>query len=423
MRKVRTLMIIAVLGAAPAVSAPNPRDIQFKTSFAANKSFFNVGEPIEIEILYSTQVEKKYRGSWSTPRPGLVSVIPKLRPTEGAIDLASVRDYRSPGGSFLSSLGFLGSQVVTQRMDLGDWYQLQKPGRYTVSVQSNEVSMAKRAEDGGGREFFLLESNTLEFDVVADPAWSASGVGEITRALKGGDETERYRALHRLIVLDTPLSVQKLAQLYFSKSELTEGDRGRAYQGLLESSQIEVIIPLAEAVLSDPQVEVREGMADLLVGLQVRKELGVLPPPPSDPAGQSEWKERYEARTAVFQKYLAKANERVNQTITRRAGPERAAATYLVWFTAERENSFKPVAPETLSRLRDEVLAVAPELAPEGRIQLLTTPWLSEPHWRLKPAVLSLVENRGKADNFALDEAYKFWCEGWPQGVQQSCSL
>jgi hypothetical protein len=58
MRKVRTLMIIAVLGAAPAVSAPNPRDIQFKISFAANKSFFNVGEPIEIEILYSTQVEK-----------------------------------------------------------------------------------------------------------------------------------------------------------------------------------------------------------------------------------------------------------------------------------------------------------------------------------------------------------------------------
>lgn len=167
--------------------------------------------------------------------------------------------------------------------------------------------------------------------------------------------------------------------------------------------------------MSDPQVEVREGMADLLAGLQVRKELGVLPPPPSDPAGQSEWKERYEARTAVFQKYLAKANERVNQTITRRTGPERAAATYLVWFTAERENSFKPVAPETLSRLRDEVLAVAPELAPGGRIQLLTTLWLSEPHWRLKPAVLSLVENRGKADNFALDEAYKFWCEGWPQ--------
>jgi hypothetical protein len=415
MRKVRALMILAALWAAPAASAANPQDIQFKISFAANKSFFNVGEPLEIEILYSTQVEKKYRGSWSAPRPGMVGVIPKLRPTEGTIDLASVRDYMPPAGSFLSSNGFLGLQAVTQRMDLGDWYRFQKPGHYSVSVQSNEVSMAKRAEDGGGWEFLSLESNTLEFDVVADPAWSASEVGEITRALKDGDEAERYRALHRLVVLDTPQSVQKLAQLYFSKSELTESDRGRAYQGLLESSQIEVIIPLAEAALSDPGVEVREGMADLLAAIQVRKKLGVLPPPPSDPAGQSEWKERYEARTAVFQKYLAKANERLNQTIARRAGPERAAATYLVWFTAERENSFNPVAPETLSRLGDEVLATAPELTPGNRIQLLTTLWSSEPHWRLKPVVLGLVENRSKTDNFSLDEAYKFWCEGWPR--------
>jgi hypothetical protein len=415
MSKVRALVILAALWAAPAVSEPSPQDIQFKISFAANKSFFNVGEPLEIEISYSTQVEKKYRGSWSTPRPGLVSVIPKLSPTEGTIDLASLVDYRPVAGSILSSIGFLGSEVVTQRLDLGDWYRFQEPGHYSVSVQSNEVSMAKRAEDGGGWEFLSLESSTLEFDVVADPAWIASQVGEITRALKDGDETERYRALHRLIVLDTPQSVQKLGQLYFSESELTEGERGRAYHGLLESSQIEVIIPLAEAALADPGIEPREGMADLLAALQVRKELGVLPPPPSDPAGQSEWKERSEARTAVFQKYLAKANERVNQTITHRAGPERAAATYLVWFTAERENSFKPVAPETISRLRDAVLAAAPELAPGDRIQLLTTLWSSEPHWRLKPTVLSLVENRGKADNFSLDEAYRFWCEGWPQ--------
>jgi hypothetical protein len=415
MRKAGFSLILAALWAFPAGGAPNPQDIQFQISFAANKSFFNVGEPIEIEISYSTQVEKKYRGSWSAPRPGLVSVVPNLRPTEGAIELASVRDYMLPAGSILSSIGFLGSQAVTQRMDLADWYRFQKPGRYSVSVHSNEVSMAKRAEDSDGWEFLSLESNTLEFNIVADPAWSASEVEEITRALKGGDETERYRTLHRLIVLDTPLSVQKLAQLYFSKTELSEGDGGRAYQGLRESSQIDVIIPLVEAALSDPQVEPHKGMADLLAGLQVRKELGVVPPPRSDPAGQSEWKERYEARTAVFQKYLAKANERVNQTIARRAGPERAAATYLVWFTAEREDSFKPVAPEILSRLRDEVLAAAPELAPGDRIQLLTTLWLSEPHWRLKPVVLSLAENRGKTDNFSLDEPYKFWCEGWPR--------
>jgi len=415
MRRVGFLLVLVSLCATLVFSGTNPPDIEFKIRFVGDKSFFNIGEPIEIEISYSTQSEKKYLGGWTSPSPGLDSVTPTLTPTDGVLDLRSVRDYMGFAGSILSSTGFLGSQPVTQRLDLGDWYRFQKPGHYVVTVQSGEVSRAKAAEEGGGRENLSLESNSLEFSVVADPAWSVAEVAEIERVLKNKEDPERYRALHRLILLDTPPSVRKLVQLYLSKADVTDNSGGVVHRGLRESSQIDVIIPLLEAALSDPLVEAREGMTDLLGGLQVRKELGVLPPRPQDPAGQSEWKDRYEARTKVFQEYVAKANARVLQSIERRTGPARTTAIYQAWFTAERQNASKPVGPEILSRLRSEVLSTALELGPGERVQVLYSMWPSEPHGLLKPIVLSLAESRRKEDSFSLDEGYKFWCEGWPQ--------
>ena len=415
MRRVGFLLILVGLWATPVFSGSNPDDIEFQIRFVRDQSFFHIGEPIEIEISYSTQSGKKYLGGWTSPSPGLEGVTPALTPTDGVLDLRAVRDYMGLAGSILSGTGFLGSQPVIQRLDLGDWYRFQKPGHYAVTVQSGEVSRVKGAEEGGGREHLSLESNPLEFDVVTDPAWSESEVVEIEQVLRNKEDRERYRALHRLILLDTPQSVRKLVQLYLSKADVADASGGVVYRGLRESSQIDVIIPLLEAALSDPRVEPREGMTDLLGGLQVRKELGVLPPRPQDPAGQSEWKDRYDARTKVFQEYLAKANALVLQSIERRTGPERAAAIYQAWFTAERQNASKSVGPEILSRLRSEVLSTALQLGPGERVQVLYSMWPRQPHGELKSVVVSLVESRRKEDNFYIDEGYKFWCEEWPQ--------
>jgi hypothetical protein len=415
MRRIGFLLILVGLWVTPVFNGSNPDDIEFKIRFVGDQSFFRTGEPIEIEISYSTQIEKKYLGSWTPPSPGLEGVTPTLTPSDGVLDLRAVRDYMGFAGSILSSTGFLGSQPVIQRLDLGDWYRFQKPGHYAVTVQSGEVSLAKGGEEGGGQERLSLESNPLEFNIVADPAWSMVEVEEIERVLKNEEDPERYRALHRLILLDTPASVRKLVQLYLSKADVTDNSGGVVYRGLRESSQIDEIIPLLEAALSDPQVVPREGMTDLLAGLQVRKELGVLPPRPQDSIGQTEWKDRHDARTRVFQEYLAKANALVLQSIKRRSGPERAAAIYQAWFTEERQNVSKPVDPEILSRVRSEVLSTALELGPGERVQILYSMWPRQPHGELKSIVVSLAESRRKEDSFYLDEGYKFWCEGWPQ--------
>jgi hypothetical protein len=414
MRRVAFLLILVGLRTPIVLGRTNPDDIEFKIRFVEDKSSFHIGEPIEIEISYSTKIEKKYLGSWTSPSPGLEGVTPTLTRTDGVLDLRAVRDYMGFPGSILSSIGFLGSEPVTQRLELGDWYRFQKPGHYAVMIRSSEVSRAKRAEEG--REQLSLDSDPLEFDVVAtDPAWSMSELAEIERILQNKEDPERYRALHRLILLDTPPSIRKLVQLYLSKADVTHNSGDVVYRGLRESSQIEVIIPLLEAALSDPQVEPREGIADLLAGLQVRKELGVMPPRPQDPVGQKEWKDRYDARTKVFQEYLAKANALLLQSIERRSGPARATTIYQAWFTAERQNVSKPVDPEILSRLRSEVLSTALELGPSERVQILYSMWPRRSHGELKPIVVSLAESRRKEDSFYIDKAYKFWCEAWPQ--------
>src|SRR6201984_986677 len=198
-----------------------------------------------------------------------------------------------------------------------------------------------------------------------------------------------------------------LKQLFATKSDVV-------YRSLRESSQIDVIIPLLETALSDPQVEPREGIADLLAGLQARKKLGLMPPRPQDPVGQTEWKDRYDARTKVFQEYLAKANALLLQSIELRSGPARATAIYQAWFTAERQNASKPVEPEILARLRSEVLSAALELGPGERVQILYSMCARQSHGELRPIVVSLAENQRKEDSFYIDEGYKFWCEAWP---------
>lgn len=416
MRRVAFLLILLGLRTAPALSGTNPDDIEFKTRFVGDKSSFHIGEPIEIQISYSTKIEKKYLGSWTSPSPGLEGVTPTLTRTDGVVDLRAVRDYMSFAGSIFSSIGFLGSEPVTQRLELGDWYRFQKPGHYAVMIRSGEVSRAKRAEEGGGRDQLSLESDPLEFDVVAtDPAWSMSELAEIERTLENKEDPERYRALHRLILLDTPPSIRKLVQLYLSKADVTHNSGDVVYRSLRESSQIDVIIPLLETALSDPQVEPREGIADLLAGLQARKKLELMPPRAQDPVGQTEWKDRYDARTKVFQEYLAKANALLLQSIEQRSGPARATAIYQAWFTAERQNASKPVEPEILTRLRFEVLSAALELGPGERVQILYSMWARQSHGELRPIVVSLAKSQRKEDSFYIDEGYKFWCEAWPQ--------
>jgi len=109
----------------------------------------------------------------------------------------------------------LSSQPATQQIDLCSCTGLKRPGIIPVGITSNEVSRIKSAEEGGGLENLALESNWVEFDILApDPAWAAAELNSIQLELSSAEPGAVDRAVGRLGRLDTSASVRKLLQLY-----------------------------------------------------------------------------------------------------------------------------------------------------------------------------------------------------------------
>jgi len=408
------LLILVALLLPSDFAVSNPDDLEFRICFLSNRVTYHAGELIEVEISFSSQAKKKYHCSWTSPLPELGNETLQISPMDGVVDLRDL--IRGWSGSIIGTEGYLTPEPHVQKLDLNDWYRFRNPGHYSLTITSKAVSRVKGAEEGGGEEHLTLESNVLEFDIApTDPSWSAAELAEIERVVdRSEDPQELYPALHRLEILDTPASVQKLVQLYLSHGP--EGDPSRnVTPGLNNSLQADLMIELLESSLSDPKRNPRGLGADLLAEFQVRKELGVFPHRPEDPEKVKEWERKVEERSKAYEKYFAKNNALLLTNLERRSGPERTAAIYEVWRNAERQNGQKPAVPENLSRLRSDVLAIALELGPGERVQILYSMWPGQPHAQLKPIVLSLTESRRKEDHFYLDEGYKFWCEEWPQ--------
>src|ERR1700687_2921904 len=201
MNWLRNFGIFVCIACAQSLTAANPDDVDFRLRLTKDAPVYHMGEPVEFEISYSTQSEKKYQASWTNPMPGFSVVMLHLTPAEGIVDLQELRRGYATGGSILSSgPGYLGSQPVVKHADMSGWYRFQAPGHYSLVITSNEVWRQKGAEQGGGQERLNLESNPAEFDILpADPSWEAQELSSIMRTLGAAmDSSERLRALYRL---------------------------------------------------------------------------------------------------------------------------------------------------------------------------------------------------------------------------------
>jgi len=390
------------------LGAANPDDIEFRARLVKDTRVYHIGEPIEMEISYSSRSEKKYFGSFTGPTPELEAVTPHVTPPDGVLDLRELRRDRGMAGSFLGSSGYVGPRPDTQQLDLCQWYRFQKPGHYSVIVTSREISRVKSAEEGRRREQLTLESNRVDLDILsADPAWVAGELSNIEQSLNTArNGADRFLVLRRLVLLDTPASVQMLVQLYLVNS--FGGEDWIFDSGLRDSSQIDIIIPLLEAALSDAAANIPTSLPQLLADLQTRKELGVTPAYPSDPANQQKWTEESKARSKVHDKYLGQAYALLSASIERRSGSQRATAIYQVWYGANQLNVAKPQAPD--------VLAVANDLDHAQQVQFVVLAWQTMPHEQLLPLIRKLAKDSvNHPVGYDSHEAFQLWCEGWPE--------
>src|SRR5690348_1767599 len=237
MHGIAKFAIVFVLVRAACCLAADTDDIEFQAHLINTTQTYHMGEPIEIEISYSSQSEKKYHGSFCGPQPEFTAITPQITPTDGVLDLRNLRRDRGFGGEALCGIGYVWPQPTPRQLDLSEWYRFQKPGHYSVTFTSTEVSQVKTAAEGGGFEHLTLESNPVDFDILpTDPAWVAAEISNIDQQLDTAtNEGQRGVALRRLALLDTPTSVQILVRLYLASGKT--GDSWIYNSALHDSSQ------------------------------------------------------------------------------------------------------------------------------------------------------------------------------------------
>lgn len=399
----------------PVIATPNPYDIDFRLRLTQEKSVYHVGEPIGFELSFSSRSEGKYRGSFTTPSPAFGGTTLTLDPADGVFDLLRLRRNSGFAGSILSGTGYIGSTPVTQQGELTEWYRFLKPGHYRLAATSGQVSRIKTSDEGGGIEHLVLESNPVEFDILPrDPAWETQLFAENVRILDStAGVTDHIQALRSLVLLDSPAAAEKIAQLYVADSstrnmaEVSEIDRG-----LLESSHLEVIIPLLEGALSNPTSNPPLHLPDVLADLKVRQRFGPLPEYATNPAKQGQWQEESKQRNLAHDEYASQANALVLGTLKRRTGRERTEALYHIWYNAEMHDGYT-LSPELVDQLGLEVLNSANDLNADQQTGFLFLAWQIMPHKQLRSLIRLLAAQTPADPSSYPGEVYRLWCKEW----------
>jgi hypothetical protein len=406
-------LFLGILSVHP-LRATNPDDIDFRLCPVKDSYSYHIGEPIEFEVLYSSESQKKYQGSWTTPRPELQAVTLQISPAEGVVDLRVLRQSMGFAGSILSSIGYLGSEPYKQKLEITDWYRFQKPGRYALTVTSNSVWRVKSADEGGSKEPVTLSSNIAEFEILpADPSWESQEISDASHDLDAAsDDNRRSRAVRRLALLDTPSAVRNLVEQYLSSSD--GNNSYEVYRALAESSQIDLIVPMIEAALSNPTLNPPSQATELIAELRVRQQLDMLPAYPADREAQKDWEGQSEKRRQLHNAYLAQANAALLASLGRRSGTERTQTIYALWDSAERESAAMPLSSEMLDQLRYELVNSAEFLSSGQKMQFVSLAWNHMPHDQLLPIIRDLASAEQETDFAYRHAAFELWCQGWP---------
>lgn len=402
-------LAIFLIAVGYSATAAGQGDIDAHLSMTGDRNSFHVGESIGFDLSFTSEADNTYLISRGSLIRELGFITVHLSPQEGARDAQAFKPCWGGFGVSYAHGGpqYLSSKPIVEHGELTDWYRFERPGHYTLSVVTYQISRPKSVDEGGGEERVTLESNLAEFDILTpDPFWESDQLQAISRQLEGAQNpADRVQPAWKLALLDTPESAWKLVELYLAGSE----DRFSYTHWLAESSQLDVIVPLLEAALSHPDID-PSGLPALLAELQVRKQLGVLPAPSQDPSAQKEWQAECRNQRKLYDELLARNNSLLLSNISLRSGQQQRASLFEAWSNAENANSqseLDPKAIENLAKLRAAVLNVAGDLGPSQRAQFLTSEWNILPHEELKPIILSLTSGQSL-------EAYRFWCEDWP---------
>ena len=261
---------LATHAQAPAQTQPPPRnssEVTFHVSIEHGKSQFYLGEVIPLELTFTSKTPKRYQLNMARyDRSGRMSYERFLvNPDGGWSD--PLRSYFNSSmgwmGGGLTGFDFLSETPAKISLELNEWVQFDRPGKFRVSVQTSRVGEISGEASTPFDKPLSLTSNELELTIVSPIAsWQEQTLREALAVLDappvppaakvpaGADETSAKRqAVKTLRYLGTPAAGKELARHLRGEENSFDFD---CMFGLVGSPQHEAALSEMRRLLADP---------------------------------------------------------------------------------------------------------------------------------------------------------------------------
>jgi len=265
-----------------------PGDISLRVSLKNGQTVFPEGEIIVLTTSYSAQTKKKY-SVWGGSEVGFAffgnGEIYCLSPDIGLNDNlleGSIWPGIAGGGSTSLGMGDPGIKPLVSDLELNKPRTFIPSGRslpagkYSLRVISQRVTPAvKDIFQRPPKERIPVSSNTVQFEVRADPEWQAQQFEEEKKTLNSRSAApwQKLEAIHKLRFLDTESSVRELVEHFDSLIDSpSQPGQWEILYALFGSRHRAAAVAEMRAVLQNRHRPITPDFAKLLAALEMQED-------------------------------------------------------------------------------------------------------------------------------------------------------
>jgi hypothetical protein len=344
-------------------------DANVTIAISADSSTFREGQIIPVVLTFTSTADKRYwADNRNYDRSGRLGIEAYCLEPEARDPLA---DYFRAGvfmGGGLGNTQQLSQEPFTATAELNEWRD-PGPGHYRLHVVSYRVWRPPdpHEETPYGRVELTLRSNTIEFDVISpDPDWRARQLQEAAAAYQSASEEEKKKAARKLRFLNTMLSTEKLAQLFWGLNDQPGG--WDLMFGLFGSQHRAETIAAMQREIHNPDHPVTHDFLYTLTKLQINAD-ALWDPPAYDPAHPEVSQEYWRKRQAHERELMEAAIAPTVAALQQKTGRARALTAQALAESSDLLNA------TTGSQIRKQLIAAWGDLPEKTRQELIQYRW------------------------------------------------
>lgn len=276
------LLFVLLQSQTPSATATvTPVSLTLRT--ADGRAAFRPGEIIPIELEFNSSTPKRFVVDGATyDRSGRLTIDEfTIEPNDGVSD--PFLDYFLYGGGIgggIRTMGVLGEQPFSVKLELNDWFRFDAPGTYRISVRSSRViDESTRAFRNDSGAIVPVESNSIDIEILPrDEQWEANAFIAAVALLNSSDPyVDKRRGCRMLRFLGTDAAADEMIRRYDADHQSGCGFDYMA--GLFIARNRARAVRQMEAALRDPDQPVSQGYLGTLARLSVYVRHPELRPP------------------------------------------------------------------------------------------------------------------------------------------------